>query len=63
MSNYSLPLRLAWMNNSKINGKFTGSCLKQDKVTFTPRKAVNQFIVQELDTWSRDLNTDFILKD
>ena len=30
---------------------------------FTPNNVVNLFIVYELDTWSRDLNTDFTLKD
>ena len=42
--------------------KFTGSCLKQDKASFTPNN-VNLFIVYELDRWSQDLNATFSLKD
>ena len=49
------------MNNSRIRGRFKGSSLKQDKVTFTPRNAVNLFIIYELNRWSQDLNTDFTL--
>ena len=33
--------------NSRINVEFKGSCLKQDKITFTPRNVVNAFIVYE----------------
>ena len=39
---------------------FIGSCLKQK--SFYSSKYNNSFI-NELDTWSRDLNSDFILKD
>ena len=42
--------------------KLNWSCLKQDKATFTPLNKVHLFIVYELDTWSKDLNTNFILK-
>ena len=42
--------------------KFTGSCLKQDKASFTPNN-VNLFIVYELDRWLQDLNAKFSLKD
>ena len=49
---------------SRIRLKCKGSCLKQeDKAAFTPKNVVNLFIVNELDTFSRDLNTDFPLKD
>ena len=51
------------MNNPRIRKEFKGSCLKQGKVTFTPRNVVNLFIVYELDTWLQDLNTDFTVKD
>ena len=51
------------MNNSNVRLKFKGSYLKQeDKATFTPKNVVNLFIVYELDTWLRDLKTDFTLK-
>ena len=49
------------MNNSKIRLEFKGSCLKQDKVTFTLISVVNLFIANELDIRSRDLHTDFTL--
>ena len=51
------------MNNSRIWLEFKGSCWKQDKVTFTPNIVINLFFVYELDRWSRDLNSDFALKD
>ena len=60
--NYSLSPKVVWINNSRIRLKFKGSCLKQAKVTFTQNDFVNLFIAYELDRWSRDLNTDFILK-
>ena len=48
----SFSPKLVWYN-SRIKLKFKGSCLKQDKVTFTPKKLVNLFIAYELDhTWS-----------
>ena len=61
--NKSLSPKLTWMNNSKIRLRFTGSCLKQDKTTFTPNNVVNFYIVYELDRWSHDLNAKFTLKD
>ena len=58
----SLSAKLIW-NNSRIRSKIEVSCLKhEDKVPFTPSNLVNLFVVYNLDTWSRDLNTDFILK-
>ena len=51
-----------WRHNSKIIVEFKGSCLKQDKVTFTPTNVVNLFIAYDLVTWSRDLKADFTLK-
>lgn len=50
-------------HNSKMRVEFKGRCLKQNKVTFTPRNLVTLSIVYELDTWSRGLNTDFTLTD
>ena len=50
------------MNSSRIRLKLKGSYLKQvDKAPCTPKNVVNLFIVYELVTWSRDLNTDFAL--
>ena len=42
---------------------FNGSCLKQNNSACSPPNKINCFIVYELDTWSRDLNSDFNLKD
>ena len=51
------------INNSIIRLKFKGSCLKQeDKPPITLKNVINLFIVYELDTWSRDINTGFTLK-
>ena len=61
-ANHDLSTKLRRMNNSRIRKEFKGICLKQDKVTFTPRNVVNLFIVYELDTCSQDLNIDFIQK-
>ena len=56
--------KLIWMNNSKIRFKFKGSYFRQEvKAPFTPNNVVNLFIVYELDRWSRDLKTDFTLKE
>ena len=62
-ANQILSPQRVWMNNSRIRLQFKGSWLKHYKVTITPNNVVNLFIVYELDTWSRDLNTDFTLKD
>ena len=43
--------------------EFKGSCLKQDRATFTLSNVVNLFPVFELTRWSQDLNADFTLKD
>ena len=54
---------LLW-NKLRLRVWFEGSCLKQENATpFTPNNVVNLFIVYELGIWSRDLNTDFTLKD
>ena len=37
--------------------------VKKNIEHFTLKNLVNLFIAYELDTWSRDLNTDFTLKD
>ena len=46
-SNNSLNPRLSY-NDTKIKVKFTGSCLKQLKFTFTHKKVVNIYIVYKL---------------
>ena len=43
--------------------EFKGSCLKQDKVTYTPSDGVNLSTAYELDRWLQGLNANFALKD
>ena len=48
--------------NYRIKLKFKGSCLKQEfQAAFTPKNVIIFFIVYELDSWPRDVNTDFTL--
>ena len=51
----SLNPRLSY-NDTKIKVKFTGSCLKQPKFTFTHKKVVNIYIVYELGASSSNVN-------
>ena len=61
--NHSFSPKIVSVNNSRIRVRFKGTCLKQDKVTFTPRNVINLFfIVYKLNRWSQDLNADFTLK-
>ena len=62
-ADHSLSPKLRWMNDSSIKVEVKVSCLKQDKLTFTPRNIVDLVIVYELDRWSQDLSIDFTLKD
>ena len=59
----SFSLTIKWHPNSNFCLVLKGSCLKQKNATYTPPNRIKCFIVYELDTWSWDLNTDFILKD
>ena len=59
----SLILKLVWMTKSRIRLEFKGSYSEQDKILFTPNNVVNLFLVYELNTCSKDLNTEFTLKD
>ena len=52
------------VRNKSRRLRLEGSWLKQeDTAPFTPNNVVKLLIVYELDKWSRDLNTDFPLKD
>ena len=43
--------------------KFKASYLKEeDKAGYTPKNLVNFVIIYEWETWSRDLDSDFTLK-
>ena len=52
-SNNSLAQRLSYVGN-KIRVKLDGCCLKQDKITFTHGKAVNIYIVYEINFWDHE---------
>ena len=47
----SLAPALSYIGN-KIREIFDGSCLKQDKITFTHGKTVNVYIVYEINLWN-----------
>ena len=51
---------MVW-NSAKLKLRFKGNYLKQKRAPYTPKNVVNLFIIYELDTWSRDLDTDFTL--
>ena len=59
----SLSLSITWYANSNFCLVFKWTCLKQINAIYTPPNRIHFFIVYELDTGSRDLNTDFTLKD
>ena len=46
-SNYSITLELSY-HGDKIRVKFNGSCLKEDKITYTHGRIVNIYIVYEI---------------
>ena len=46
-SNYSITLELSYYSH-KIRVKFNGSCLKEDKITYTHGRIVNIYIVYEI---------------
>ena len=59
----SLSPSIKWYGNSNFCLVFKGSCLKSKNGNYTHPSGIMFFIVYELDTWSRDLNSDFTLKD
>ena len=46
-------------NYGKRSVKFKGICLKQDCLSHIHGNVVTLYMLYELDTWSRDLNTGF----
>ena len=52
---------IKWYGNSNSCLVFKGICLKQKIAIYTSPNTF--FIVYELDSWSRDLNSEFTLKD
>ena len=59
-SDSSLTAALSYYRASKIRVKFTGSCLKQDKVIFNHKKVVNIYIVYELGASASNINDSTI---
>ena len=47
-TSYNILSPVADYYGSKIRLKFTGNCLKQDKITYTHKAIVNIYIVYEL---------------
>ena len=47
--------------NTKILLKFDGSCLKQEKVTFNYKNAVNIYFFYEINLWPFKQSADFTL--
>ena len=60
-SDNSLTATINYYNALKIRVKFTGSCLKQDKITYTHKKVVNIYSVYELGA-SSSSNSDPTIK-
>ena len=48
--------------STKIQIKLDGSCLKQDKITFTHKQVVNAYIVYEINLRSFTVAKDFALR-
>ena len=59
-SNNSLAPALNHIS-TKLRIKFDGSCLKQEKVTFTHKKVVNIYIAHEINLCSCNVVKDFPL--
>ena len=60
-SNNSLPPSLHFIS-TKIQVKFDGSSLKQDKFTFNCNTAATFYIVHEINWWPFKHSSDFTLK-
>ena len=62
VSDHSLVPRLNYVNNyAKIQVKFHGSCLKEEKVTFNYKVIINLYIVYKMNLWPFDLDNKFTL--
>ena len=59
----SLSVSIKWYRNSNFCLAFKGSCLKHKTETYTPPNRTSFFNFYELYTCSRDLSSDFTLKD
>ena len=54
---------IKWYIESHFCLIFKGSFLKQRDATFTPPNKIIPLLFKKLDTWLRDLNSDFTFKD
>ena len=61
-SDNSITPTISYYHAFNIRVKFTGSCLKQDKITFNQRKVVTIYIVYELESSSSNDNDPTIKK-
>ena len=52
---------LIFSANLNVSLHFNGICLKQKIISFLHKNVVNLYISYKLDTWLKDLNTDFTL--
>ena len=57
-SNDTLAPTLNYIN-TKLQAKLEGSCLKQDKVTYTQKKMVNIYVAYEMNLWPFNFCKDF----
>ena len=48
--------------NTKLQVKFDGNCLKQEKGTFTHKKVINIYVVYEINLWAFTQGADFTLE-
>ena len=60
-SNISISPALNYIG-AKIKEKFNGSCLRQEKVTFTHKQVVNIYIFYETNFWPFKQSLDFTLR-
>ena len=59
-SNKSLTPLLIYCD-TQIGERFDGSCLKQEKLTFTHKRVVNIYIVYEIILWPSSVGKDFLI--
>ena len=58
----SLSATIKWYKDSKFCLKFNGRWFKKKRATYTPPNRIDFFVIFKLDSWIRDLDTDFTLE-
>ena len=48
--------------NTRLRVKFDGSCLRQEKLTFTPKNVPNIYIFYKINLWLNIQDADFVLE-